>query len=642
MSVYKKIKFYLFALFLLTAFFTVAKAEMTVTLPGLAQAGSRCGEYPKRPALYYLKACHGNNIFRVLSCRVDNDKCKAIEQQIIQGYKACEKIFDPYSDASGCYAYDCQPKKLACGSKCLETNRGIINVLACNDACDAEQEVCVKKCKDLDAQFEACTKALGSLYDQHDQCFKELYWFPALEKEKQESACYEGSVCASDPKYGASCQTTAKKAGESTPSENAASSASVPLDWQDCLKQCPAVTGSNNCQIKVGTRPSKDQCLNDLLTASQSCQNACEAKAPPRECSATAVPAPFPEVKFGDRSYFAADSGVIDVLMAPDKETNEDFSVDKAGKSLRRLLKTSGGRKTDLTQAFIDATFPDLEDLNFDEAINPADSDVQPAAVETDNYAGAKMLKKAPKPKIFSLGEGATVLSIEGDVDILIPGEIEWRALKQDDFIPAGARVFTGMDADLLISFPKFGAAKVLSFSDFILDQNTIDESCKEGTRSPLLYHLDLRSGDVEVHVEKGSYQGSLRVTTPSATNAVRGTHFWVSYDSAKNISATGVYEGTVAVTDRITNRTMDLRPQADGKPGIAISGSIKTAPQNSSAVEVPSRSGSRLNGIFIALFILVLGGGLFILHKTGKLQPIIQKVLTLIRKDDSGPHLFI
>lgn len=298
----------------------------------------------------------------------------------------------------------------------------------------------------------------------------------------------------------------------------------------------------------------------------------------PSECLPDTPSVPFPEIQLGNRAYFAANPGIADLLMYSDVESDEDLAArEGSGRRIRALLESGGIREMDLTQTIG----------------NPDASDSQ---------------------KIV-LGEGAIALILRGDVEILIPGETDWRGLKQDDLIPAGSRILTGMDSDLVISFPKRGAAKVLAFSDFILNQNIVDESCQKGSRTPLLYDIDLREGEVEFRFEpRWNYQPSMQVRTPNAVAGVRGTHFWVTHDSKRNISAVGVYEGTVAVTDRVTGATMDLLPQQDGKPGIAVIGSVDTVQQDSGS----ARGSSRFMGIIITLLIL---GSLFIFYKTGKLQ---------------------
>ena len=415
--------------------------------------------------------------------------------------------------------------------------------------------------------------------------------------------------------------------------ENASSVSLTPIDWPKCFAECPVVTASKYCIITPDTRPSGTQCLEDLLRESLACQNTCIAKMLEKECSVDAPPMQFPEINFGDRPYFVSDHGLINSLVFPEMDvgvtnrTNEiigesenDSLYDELerpplssshGDYVKKLVINAGAREMDFTQSFVDLNFPDLKDTNDKTFADPTNASVRQTPEEGNSSASGNL--DTPKQTGILLGEGARAFSLKGDVDILIPGETEWRELKRDDLIPAGSRVFTGMDSDLLISFPKYGAVKVAAFSDFILDQALVDESCKEGSRTPLLHHLDLRTGDVEVIVESNwNYQGSLQVTTPSATNAVRGTHFWVSYDAAKNISATGVYEGTVAVTDRATGATMELKPRSDGTPGIAILGSATT--------EQPEQT-KKGNDLLWVIALLVICGGAFWrwFHKKGK-----------------------
>lgn len=58
-------------------------------------------------------------------------------------------------------------------------------------------------------------------------------------------------------------------------------------------------------------------------------------------------------------------------------------------------------------------------------------------------------------------------------------------------------------------------------------------------------------------------------MTTPTATNAVRRTHFWVSYDKNKNLSTVGVYEGKVEVKTK-DGKISTVIPNGD-KPGVVV-----------------------------------------------------------------------
>ncbi|OGZ08152.1 MAG: hypothetical protein A2942_03260 [Candidatus Lloydbacteria bacterium RIFCSPLOWO2_01_FULL_50_20] len=396
------------------------------------------------------------------------------------------------------------------------------------------------------------------------------------------------------------CGDTAIK---TPPVENVPSVSPTPIDWPECFSECSAVRRSKDCVITVGVRPSETQCLRDLLSESLACQNTCLVKLPQRECSADAPPMQFPEINFGKRSYFVSDPDLIDLIVPPAIEQNypeiKDVSKPELDKDAR-VTNPVGSRDNERDYGYnsLSGTHDYIGDLLKNNGAREMDL---PEVKDINNKVFDNSAESISDP----LKNQASVWSTEGQaVDILLPGETEWRELKKGDPIPSGSRIFTGMDSDLLIHLGSGGVVKARPFTDFIFDQNLVDESCAAGSRTPLIHHLDLRDGEVEVQVEKGTYQGSLQVTTPSATNGVRGTHFWVSYNAEKNISTTGVYEGTVAVTDRTTGATMDLQPRPDGKPGIAIIGS---APEKQLA-ETRQKS----DALLWAILVLVVGGGAF------------------------------
>ncbi|MBI3290940.1 hypothetical protein HYZ76_01505, partial [Candidatus Falkowbacteria bacterium] len=53
-------------------------------------------------------------------------------------------------------------------------------------------------------------------------------------------------------------------------------------------------------------------------------------------------------------------------------------------------------------------------------------------------------------------------------------------------------------------------------------------------------------------------------------------------------------------------------------------------------ASQTEQQEQSQSSSLVLILIIALLGGGVFILHKTGKLQPMLQNILALIRRDKS------
>ena len=237
----------------------------------------------------------------------------------------------------------------------------------------------------------------------------------------------------------------------------------------------------------------------------------------------------------------------------------------------------------------------------------------------------------------YEAGKPMSVWSVEGEPEMQVPGSDEWVVLKKGDAIPKGARIFTGMDDDLLVVLPGSYAVKVRAFTDITFNQSGISEALLGGD---LINHLDLRAGDVEVHVEKGTYQSSTQVQMPQAVAGVRGTHFWVSYDETKRLGAVGVYEGEVMVDDLFRGTRTLLTPAKDKTPRVIVMSSADSASaqdqkstQGNSQLPAQKQSSS---GVWWIVLIIVLGGGVFVLEKTGKLQLMLQKILILIRKDKS------
>ena len=236
----------------------------------------------------------------------------------------------------------------------------------------------------------------------------------------------------------------------------------------------------------------------------------------------------------------------------------------------------------------------------------------------------------------YEAGKPMSVWSVVGEPEMQVPGSDEWVILKKGDAIPKGARIFTGMDDDILVVLPGSYVVKVRGFSDITFNQTGISKALGR----ELINHLDLRNGDVEVQVEKGTYQGSMQVQMPQMVAGVRGTHFWVSYDETKRLGAVGVYKGEVAVDDLFRGTRTLLTPAKDETPRVIVMSSADSASaQDQKSAQgnpqLPAQKQSSSGAWWIVL-IIVLGGGVFVLEKTGKLQLMLQKILILIRKDKS------
>lgn len=201
-------------------------------------------------------------------------------------------------------------------------------------------------------------------------------------------------------------------------------------------------------------------------------------------------------------------------------------------------------------------------------------SDLDFEAIETERLYGRtpqmteeiiKQYQEEQRALSEEPGESPYRLDIlNGQIQIKLPGQNEWSDLKQGDRIPPGSTIFTGMDTTTVLSIRDKGVVQILSFTEVTISEKGLAEPGKTTTE------IDLRAGEVELNLPTGIFTGSLRVTTPTAHNAVRGTHFWVSYDKDKKLSTTGVYEGTVDVKVLGSDKSTLISPDGD-KPGVVV-----------------------------------------------------------------------
>ena len=204
----------------------------------------------------------------------------------------------------------------------------------------------------------------------------------------------------------------------------------------------------------------------------------------------------------------------------------------------------------------------------------------------------------------YEAGKPISADTIEGEPQMQIAGSDEWVTLKKGDAIPLGARIFTGMDDHLLVSLPGFGIVKVLAFTDITFDKKGIADATVKGE---FVTDLDLRTGDVEVRVDKKTYQVSGQVRTPQSVTSVRGTHFWVSYDEKKALGVVGVYEGEVAVDDLSRGTHTLLTPTKDKTLRVFVMPPIQEKSMG-------------LTWWLLLAALLVIGGGAFFLRRKSKL----------------------
>lgn len=201
------------------------------------------------------------------------------------------------------------------------------------------------------------------------------------------------------------------------------------------------------------------------------------------------------------------------------KEGTRDMDL-KRGTMLLQVPKGAGGAqiKTAAVTAAITGTtlLVEYQPGAGAEAMTFA---ADPAAAPAD---AALPAVPAIAPAPASTGEGAVASDVDGNARILVPGETEFRPLREGEAIPAGSSLMTTGSGTAVVSPAPGVAVRVLPNS--ILRVNAA-----EGRGTTPKVRLDLREGGVINMISKAKYeQVDYQVTTPQGVCAARGTVFAV------------------------------------------------------------------------------------------------------------------
>ncbi len=151
---------------------------------------------------------------------------------------------------------------------------------------------------------------------------------------------------------------------------------------------------------------------------------------------------------------------------------------------------------------------------------------------------------------------------------------------------------------------------------------------------------LNLENGEIRVKDENSSINTQVGDTTVKT----KGTDYGVAYDPVRHRTVIEIYDGEVEI--KLTNGEVKTIASKYDSPIRRLEISDGTAVEQIAipkdewqARQTPQAKppDQQKNGSLIwILIIAALGGGTFILHKTGKLKPILQKVLASGRRDNS------
>lgn len=234
----------------------------------------------------------------------------------------------------------------------------------------------------------------------------------------------------------------------------------------------------------------------------------------------------------------------------------------------------------------------------------------------------------------------AIVTRMTGGADMQL-ADGSWQTVEVGTKIPFGAKLFSSYASEVTLEFPNHLVIVVLALSELDIDNPT--DYVRKAPR------LKLGTGDVRFKVNQGDFRTDMRVDTPNSTASPTGTDFRVSYDKETGRTIWEIYDHSITVTSNSTGETKTIS-SSYGSPIRRIEVSKDGVMTEQIAIpkdEWQARQGvdtqnqpqeSKGNGLFWVFLLILLGGGVFILHKTGKLQPIFEKVLALVRRDNSRP----
>ncbi|MCR4280745.1 MAG: FecR family protein [Candidatus Kaiserbacteria bacterium] len=281
--------------------------------------------------------------------------------------------------------------------------------------------------------------------------------------------------------------------------------------------------------------------------------------------------------------------------------------------------------------ALPEATIPLVENVPEVEAL------VEKAPTNQDlHLPEPSKTEKAPE----NWGE-ATVVRMTGGADMQL-ADGSWRTVEVGMKIPLGAKLFSSYASETTLEFPNNLVILILALEE--LDISNPLELIRNSPR------IKLGSGDVRFKVNQGDFHTDWQVSTPNSTASPTGTDFAVSYDKETGRAIWEIYDNSIEVRSDITGETKTIS-SSYGQPikrievakDGAMTEQIAIPKDEWQAREAEAASQSQpednhSNGLPLVFLLIVLGGGVFMLHKTGKLQPMLQKVSALARRDDSKP----
>ncbi|GEM_PF-1282991 len=134
------------------------------------------------------------------------------------------------------------------------------------------------------------------------------------------------------------------------------------------------------------------------------------------------------------------------------------------------------------------------------------------------------------------------IVKAEGSVEVLLPGEKEWKECRKGDILSPGSEIKTGENSRAIIKFADFGVITLFPNSRLKLKSYSLKENMYKSS-------VFFSAGKIWTVIKKPSVKGTnFILETPNALTGVRGTTYFVKYIPQQEFTRVGVIEGEVGV----------------------------------------------------------------------------------------------
>ena len=203
-------------------------------------------------------------------------------------------------------------------------------------------------------------------------------------------------------------------------------------------------------------------------------------------------------------------------------------------------------------------------------------------------------LNFAPSPLASALASHCTLSTLEGNVQMQIPGSTVWEDTESGTTLTAGSRIRTAPDSQALLTFFNGTTVKLESGTDLVVEQLEVG-----GENQPITIVLKQTLGKTWSRVIKLADPAShYEIQTPSGIALVRGTLFVTEVDDTGAMRVQTV-EGLVSVSAQGEEVYLPAGQQTVVEPGTSPAKPMPVSPAEDE--ELPGQGQKEPSGKIVA-----------------------------------------